>query len=268
MSDEIERIQATLEDIHMKRQQDQDQLLSQHIDQYHALTSPTQQLLQEILLEILVHCLPKDHNTFMSLHEAPLLLGRICSSWRATSPSAPQLWTTIHVTVPDPAYMHLKQEIMMAEHIISPTHMVRLQTAALQEWLNRSGSLPVDTPCNQRARADRANTAQPIVDVILSVAQRWRNITVKAPADIMMSFVTHPPHNLPSLNILRVLESLFNGYHAAAVRFKDSTIGVQHLQSTLTSKAIFGGIPRQPPPASCVLGASYRSQVRISIGVH
>ena len=143
----------------------------------------------------------------MSSHEAPLLLGRICSSWRSTSLSAPQLWTTIHVTVPDPADMHLKQEITM--HIVSPKGMVRLRTAALQDWLNRSGSLPLDiSQCGQRARADGnvANRAQSIVDVILSVAQRWRNITVEAPADTMMSFefVTHPPHNLPSLESLNL----------------------------------------------------------------
>ena len=203
INDEIERMEATLEE--MKRQRDE---LSQHIDQYRALTSPIRRLPQEILLEIFIHCLPKDHNTFMSSHEAPLLLGRICSRWRSVSLSARQLWTTIHVPVPAPAEIHPEQVITKAEHIVASKRMIRLRTAALQEWLNRSGSLPVDISCNQWAEAitaDFVNTAQPIVDVILSVAHRWRNVTMAAPADTMVSFLSYPSHNLPFLESLNLI---------------------------------------------------------------
>lgn len=203
INDEIERMRETLEE--MKRQRDE---LSQHIDQYRALTSSIRLLPQEILLEIFVHCLPKDHNAFMSSHEAPLLLGRICSRWRSISLSAPKLWTTIHVPVPAPAEMHPEQVITKAEHMVASKRMIGLRTRALQEWLNRSGSLPVDISLNQWAElvaANYANSAQPIVDVILSVAHRWRNITVAAPADTMESFLSHPPHNLPFLQSLKFI---------------------------------------------------------------
>ena len=203
INDEIERMQATLEE--MKRQRDE---LSQHIDQYRALTSPLRRLPQEILLEIFVHCLPKDHNAFMSSHEVPLLFGRICSSWRSISLSAPQLWTTIHVPVPAPAELHPEQVITKAEHLVASKRMIRLRTAALQEWFNRSGSLPLDISCNQWAEvvaANYVNTAQSIVDVILSVAHRWRNVTVAAPAHTMASLLSHPPHNLPFLESLNFI---------------------------------------------------------------
>jgi len=221
-------MQATLEE--MKRQRDE---LSQHIDQYRALTSPIRRLPQEILLEVFVHCLPKDHNAFMSSHDAPLLLGRICSSWRSISLSAPQLWTTIYVRVPGrPADMHSEQVITDAECNVAC--MIRLRTAGLQEWFKRSGSLPVDILCHQWPEADGnvANTAKPMVDVILSVAQHWRNVTVDAPADTIVSFLTQPPHNLPfleSLNLyfmgimrwepgLRIPPSEYNTYRAPSLR--------------------------------------------------
>ena len=205
MNDEIERMQTALEE--MKRQRDE---LSQYIDHYRALTSPIRRLPKEILLEIFVHCLPKEHNAYMSSHEAPLLLGRICSSWRSISQSAPRLWTTIHVPVPR-TDLYPWQTISKAEYIVALKRMIRLRTAALQEWLNRSGSLPVDISFNQWTKVDRlvnvviADTAQPIVDVILSVAQRWRNVTVAAPDATIASFFAHPPHNFPFLESFNLI---------------------------------------------------------------
>ena len=233
MDDEIERMQAALEE--MKRQRDG---LSQYIDHYRALTSPIRRLPKEILLEIFVHCLPKEHNAYMSSHEAPLLLGRICSSWRSISLSAPRLWTTIYVPVPR-TDMYPWQVIAKAEYIVALKRMVRLRTVALQEWFIRSGSLPVDISFIQWPKAEPANialidTAQPIVDVILSVAQRWRNVTVTAPSDdTMASFIAHPPHNLPFLEsfdltfadirrwpepVLRITPSEYNIYRAPSLR--------------------------------------------------
>ena len=246
MNDEIKRMQAALEE--MKRQRDE---LSQYIDHYHALTSPIRRLPKEILLEIFVHCLPKEHNAYMSSHEAPLLLGRICSSWRSISLSAPRLWTTIHVPVPR-TDRYPWEVISKAEYIVALKRMIRLRTVALQEWLNRSGSLPVDISFNQWTRVDPlanidiADTAQPIVDLILSVAQRWRNVTVAAPDATIANFFVHPPDNLPFLESFNLISAGFKWWEP--VRIPPSGYNIYRAPSLRKlSFQRLGGNPLQLP---------------------
>ncbi|KIJ98188.1 hypothetical protein K443DRAFT_9375 [Laccaria amethystina LaAM-08-1] len=197
MNNEIERLQAIIDDL--KRQHDD---LVQHIDQYCALTSPIRWITQEILQEILIHCLPTDHNAIMTAHEAPLMLGRVCSSWRLISISTPRLWTTVHVPIPNGFDNLYPEEITHADYEFASKHIADLRTAALQEWLNRSRSLAVDISFTQGdslptdVLIPQLRHSYPIVNTILSVAHRWRKISIAAPAQTMMRFLTHPPDEL------------------------------------------------------------------------
>ncbi|KAJ7743330.1 hypothetical protein B0H16DRAFT_1245385, partial [Mycena metata] len=62
------------------------------VDAHDALLSPIRRLPLDIVQEIFVACLPTHRNCVMSAVEAPLLLGRICSLWRAVALSTPCLW--------------------------------------------------------------------------------------------------------------------------------------------------------------------------------
>ncbi|KAJ7634614.1 hypothetical protein FB45DRAFT_909361, partial [Roridomyces roridus] len=42
-------------------------------------------------------CLPTHRNCVMDASEAPLLLGRISSAWRALSLATPRLWASLHI---------------------------------------------------------------------------------------------------------------------------------------------------------------------------
>ncbi|KAJ6554425.1 hypothetical protein B0H19DRAFT_868891, partial [Mycena capillaripes] len=53
---------------------------------YPILTLPT-----EITVEIFTHCLP-DEPCVPRTDTAPLLLGRICRTWREISLATPELW--------------------------------------------------------------------------------------------------------------------------------------------------------------------------------
>ncbi|KAK6977608.1 hypothetical protein R3P38DRAFT_2666399 [Favolaschia claudopus] len=104
--------------------------LSSYIDEHKTLLSPVRRLPLEILSEIFMACLPTDRFCAMSASEAPVLLGHICSSWRALSLAIPQLWASLHVVEP------LRYETA-AEKVVGQ----RLD--GMKTWLGRSGQCPL-----------------------------------------------------------------------------------------------------------------------------
>ncbi|KAJ7892808.1 hypothetical protein B0H14DRAFT_2685809, partial [Mycena olivaceomarginata] len=69
-----------------------------YIGSHKALISHPRRLPVDILREIFVACLPVDRNAVMSAQEAPLLLGRICSTWRSIVLTTPRLWASLHAS--------------------------------------------------------------------------------------------------------------------------------------------------------------------------
>ncbi|EDR15536.1 uncharacterized protein LACBIDRAFT_321444 [Laccaria bicolor S238N-H82] len=92
---EIEQLNSTLCIL-----RDRHCILSEEIESHRALISPFRQLPLVMLGEIFSHCLPTHHNAVLSLREAPLLLGRVCSTWRSITLSTPQLWASLHMPTP------------------------------------------------------------------------------------------------------------------------------------------------------------------------
>ncbi|EDR05924.1 uncharacterized protein LACBIDRAFT_329437 [Laccaria bicolor S238N-H82] len=208
MNDEIERAQATLDEL--KRQRDE---LVRLINQYHALTSPIRRIPQEILQEIFINCLPADRPAVMSEREAPLLIGRVCSSWRSISRSTAELWTSVRVSIPSTTFIASETSSVHGvvadwiDYAAASNRMAELRTAALQEWLQRSGSLPVDISFSQWQDWTRVpfysnviHEPHPVVDTILSVSRRWRKLTVAAPSSSILCLSR--PHDLPLLETL------------------------------------------------------------------
>ncbi|KAJ6602106.1 hypothetical protein B0H10DRAFT_1757678, partial [Mycena sp. CBHHK59/15] len=87
LDDEITYLQKALE----KLTEEHDRL-GAYVDTHKALISPVRQLPLDILQEIFVACIPTHRNCVMHATEVPVLLGRICSSWRIISLSTPRLW--------------------------------------------------------------------------------------------------------------------------------------------------------------------------------
>ena len=210
MNDEIERVQETLDE--MKHQRDK---LVRLIDQYHALASPIRQIPREILQEIFINCLPTDHPAVMSEREAPLLIGCVCSSWRSISQSTPALWTSVHVFIPSTTFTASETSNVVPDCIdyaVASNCMAELQTAALQEWLQRSGSLPVNISLTQWEdwtflpfNSNLTKEQHPVVDTILSVSRHWRKLTVTAEGSSMVCLLTRS-HDLPLLETLEPVQ--------------------------------------------------------------
>lgn len=95
LDDEISDLQRAIDKLRAERDS-----LGADVKAHRALISPVRQLPLDIIQEIFVACLPTHHNCVMSASEPPILLGRICSLWRAISLSTPRLWTSLHVVEP------------------------------------------------------------------------------------------------------------------------------------------------------------------------
>ncbi|KAJ7268590.1 hypothetical protein C8J57DRAFT_1325632 [Mycena rebaudengoi] len=61
---------------------------------FSALLAPLRAIPPEVLPEIFLACLPPTHGAIMHSSEAPLLLGRVCSSCRTLSLATPALWAS------------------------------------------------------------------------------------------------------------------------------------------------------------------------------
>ncbi|KAJ7892829.1 hypothetical protein B0H14DRAFT_958833 [Mycena olivaceomarginata] len=116
---ELARIDERIRELSAQRDQ-----IQAYIDTHKALISHPRRLPVDILREIFIACLPANRNAVMSSQEAPLLLGRICSAWRAIALSTPRLWASLHA----PLDYILKGE---------PRKL------AVIEWLQRSGAAPI-----------------------------------------------------------------------------------------------------------------------------
>ncbi|KAF8961822.1 hypothetical protein BDZ97DRAFT_1663569, partial [Flammula alnicola] len=84
---EIQRLEAQLEALKEKRLR-----LQTSIDAYAPILSPARRLPPDVLCEIFYHCLPTHRNPIMSASEAPVLLTRVCNSWRSIALSFPHIW--------------------------------------------------------------------------------------------------------------------------------------------------------------------------------
>ena len=96
---DIQRLCELVETMKIKRK-----TIQKRIDDYNIILSPVRRLPLDVLHEIFFHCLPTHRNPIMSSSEPPVLLTRVCSSWRAIALSSPRIWSKIHIPLPgDPS---------------------------------------------------------------------------------------------------------------------------------------------------------------------
>ncbi|KAF9009955.1 hypothetical protein BDQ17DRAFT_1219718, partial [Cyathus striatus] len=115
-------------------------------EKYQTLISPARRLTEDILQEILLACLPEDHNPCINAAEAPILLTHICSAWRSIAHRTPWLWAAIHIPIPS-AIIDLAWNFPPQRSIVLQEDLVRLtldqREVAVKDWLSRSGACPL-----------------------------------------------------------------------------------------------------------------------------
>ncbi|KAJ6588666.1 hypothetical protein B0H19DRAFT_1100548 [Mycena capillaripes] len=121
----------------------------------------------------------------MSASEVPVLLGHICSSWRAISLCTPRLWARLHVVEPPRGDSALTRVLSDAEHL-----------EVIKIWLGRSGQCPLSISFCMEHYGSSPSTSGPFHDgqylkVLVGHARRWRHISLTIPGPMLNEIAWH-----------------------------------------------------------------------------
>ncbi|KAJ7466945.1 hypothetical protein FB451DRAFT_1259601 [Mycena latifolia] len=177
--------------------------LGGYVDAHKALISPVRRLPLDIIQEIFVACIPTHRNCVMSAREPPVLLGRICSSWRAISLSTPRLWARLHVVEPTRPYGSPAASALFEEKLAQ-----RLETT--NTWLGRSGqcplSLSLESSHDHAATPPVGVTDSPAIQqtgrflqALIPFASRWQHISFTVPALVLNTLALLTETDVPIL---------------------------------------------------------------------
>ncbi|KAF7376697.1 hypothetical protein MSAN_00086700 [Mycena sanguinolenta] len=185
LDDEIAELQKAIDKLAEERHS-----LQTFVDGYKALISPVRRLPLDIIQEIFVACIPTHRNCVMSASEAPVLLGRICSSWRTISLRMPRLWARLHIVEPP------QGGFGSSAALIDQKAAQRLDMTKV--WLGRSGECPLSISLQCGPKYDSPpltpTTLQTqrgqILQELIPFAGRWQHIRFTAPS-FMLESLTH-----------------------------------------------------------------------------
>ncbi|KAF7341966.1 hypothetical protein MVEN_01783100 [Mycena venus] len=181
--------------------------VSAFVEAHKALASPLRRLPLDLIQEIFMACLPTNRNCVMSAIEAPVLLGRICSSWRNISLSTPRLWSRLHVVEPTRPYN-------VTSGIYETKVAQRLEVAST--WLQRSGMCPLsislesnlDHGITPPLSPQPSFTPSPdlFLNALISFSPRWQNIRLSIPAVALQKLAHLTENDVPLLQYLKIVQ--------------------------------------------------------------
>ncbi|KAJ7178111.1 hypothetical protein C8R46DRAFT_670165 [Mycena filopes] len=168
------------------------------VDAHEALLSPVRRLPLDVIQEIFEACLPH-RNCAMSAVEAPVLLGRICSSWRTISLTTPLLWTRLHIVEPGGIGSLPTDGDGVREEVAQ-----RLET--VKTWLSRSGVCPISISFIGALDARPESTCL-FLQALVPFASRWQNLTlaISWKSEVLDTLCKLTENDLPMLSALQIL---------------------------------------------------------------
>ena len=187
---EIQRLRELMKTMKTKRQR-----IQKIINDHNIILAPARRLPPDVLHEIFFHCLPTRHNPIMKHLESPLLLTRICSSWRAIALSSPRIWSKIHIPLPgDPSLSESGNGIITDETSLSNrrqrfARILQLRCDAVRRWLSRTGTCPLSLSVIYPGYFPGVHNlndelTHEMFDILLSYADRWSDVNLSMPEAI------------------------------------------------------------------------------------
>ncbi|KAF8816518.1 hypothetical protein BYT27DRAFT_7333377 [Phlegmacium glaucopus] len=141
----------------------------------------------ELQVEIFFLCLPPFPR--FSVQEAPIVLARVCRSWRSIVLSTSRLWSSFEVEIQGSGASGLSHDSRLM-------HRMKL-------WLERSGCYPLFIRLlhNPVGRVSDDRSAQ-FLAALVPEARRWRNAHLILPAASIAQLQSLPPNSFPTLRSL------------------------------------------------------------------
>jgi hypothetical protein len=180
LDEEILSTQAILKNLRGKHG-----ALNNQIKAHCALISPVRRLPPDVLGEIFFHCLPKHRNPAMSAKEAPVLLGRVCSSWRSIVMSTPRLWARIHIPTPNTVFTRPRTPQDQDQPYPGFVEKICHRSKAAEEWIDRSGACPLSISIHMPSYVDsRSRVAgwafEKVTEQLITSRHRWESLKIRA----------------------------------------------------------------------------------------
>ncbi|KAF8200048.1 hypothetical protein K438DRAFT_1823111 [Mycena galopus ATCC 62051] len=201
LDDEIAVMRKTLNKLAEERD-----ALADYVNAHRTLISPLRRLPLDIIQEIFMACLPTHRNCVMSAQEAPVILGRICSSWRTISLSTPRLWSRLHIVEPTPARPW--DTSCPSLDLLQVKSAQRLEVATA--WLQRSGTCPLSISLESRFNYDITPPLSPsshvFLNTLISFASRWQNVSFAISPLEAQSLLRLTEDDVPLLKSLEINE--------------------------------------------------------------
>ncbi|KAJ7913524.1 hypothetical protein B0H13DRAFT_2468593 [Mycena leptocephala] len=224
LDDEIADLQRAIDKL-----ADERETLGVYVEAHKALISPVRRLPLDIIQEIFMACLPTHRNCVMSASEAPVLLGRICSAWRAISLSTPPLWASLHIV--EPMHSSGSEE---PSTLIKEKMEQRLETT--KTWLGRSGQCPLSISlesCPNNAFDDRRRPHPGyFLRALIPFASRWQHISFTAQPTSLNAMSLLAETDVPMLETIAI-------YHHSSRNVKLENFGMLR-SSRISSFSISG----------------------------
>ncbi|KAJ7933953.1 hypothetical protein B0H13DRAFT_687223 [Mycena leptocephala] len=207
LDDEIASMQKAIEKLTEERES-----LNAYVTAHKALISPIRRLPLDIIEEIFVACIPMHRNCVMSADEAPIILGRICGSWRTISLSTPRLWSRLHIVEPTRPYS--TGSYPSTSGLFAAKVAQRLEVT--NTWLRRSGTCPLSisfesnlgdhdmSPPLTGSPSPPSNTNL-FLNALVPFARRWQNIRLVTFPFALESFSRLTGEDVPLLEHLKVV---------------------------------------------------------------
>ncbi|KAF8194558.1 hypothetical protein BJ912DRAFT_176274 [Pholiota molesta] len=209
--------------VHNLRRERED--LLQQIDKYRTLISPVRRLPPDVLREIFIACLPDDRNPTMSCDEAPVVLTRVCASWRNIAMNTPRLWAALHITVPRSGPVSNVSYDSITGERITMTEVMDTRLAAVREWIKRSGSLPLSFSLHEHEVYPPSDYAGVFLRCISEYRTRWKSLSLACAATSFAKIREIPPSEIPLLETLSLLLSRTDDSNfTEIIKWKDSSI--------------------------------------------
>ncbi|KAJ6456370.1 hypothetical protein C8R45DRAFT_1110891 [Mycena sanguinolenta] len=217
---------------------DERDALEAYVDAHKALLSPVRRLPLDIIGAIFMACLPH-RNCVMSAQEAPVLLGRICSSWRSISLATPQLWSRLHIVEPTPSEL-------VPESSKAYSAKVAQRLEVTDAWLERSRTCPLSISLESKPDNRAMEPAMfmhphasppqsPFLDALLPFASRWQDMNLVLPLGPHETLSRLTEDDVPLLARLRI----FHRPEAMDIPYL-TQLSILHAPN-LTSLSIVGG---------------------------